>query len=101
VLNGDGWTVFRSYLATGQMELLDIELRAIGVALRMSFATLEVLRAHRVATAPLFSDSQPAIRWTAHLDPEPGKNQPRAINEHSRAIHTHSIEVTIHWVPGH
>jgi len=32
-LNGDGWTVFRSYLGTGRMEVFDAELGAIAVAL--------------------------------------------------------------------
>jgi hypothetical protein len=32
-LNGDGWTVFKSYLGTAQMELFNAELWGIGVEL--------------------------------------------------------------------
>jgi hypothetical protein len=49
----------------------------------------------------VFSDSQAAIRRTAHLDPGPGQQLARAINEHARALRAHGIEAAIHWVPGH
>ena len=49
----------------------------------------------------VFSDSQAAIRRTAHLDPGPGQQLARAINEHARALRAHGIEAVIHWVPGH
>jgi len=48
-----------------------------------------------------FSGSQAAIRRTAHLDPGPGQQLARAVNEHARALHAHGIDVVIHWVPGH
>jgi hypothetical protein len=44
-LNGDGWTVFRSYLGTGRMEGFNAELWAIGIALRKSVTRAEALRA--------------------------------------------------------
>ena len=100
-LNGDRGTVFRSYLGTRRMEVFDAELWAIAVALRMSVTRAEALQAHRVTTVGIFSDSQAAIRRTAHLDPGPGQQLARAINEHARALGTHGIEVVIHWVPGH
>ena len=93
--------VFRSYLGTGQMEVFDAELWAIGVALQKSVARAETLRAHGVTTVAVFSDSQAAIRRTAHLDPGPGQQLARAINEHARALRAHGIEAAIHWVPGH
>ena len=49
----------------------------------------------------VFSDSQAAIRRTAHLDPGTGQQLARAVNEHARALHAHGIDVVIHWVPGH
>jgi hypothetical protein len=49
----------------------------------------------------VFSDSQAAIRRTAHLDPGPGQQLARAINKHERALHAPGIDVVIHWVPGH
>jgi ribonuclease HI len=100
-LNGDGWTVFRSYLGTGRMEVFDAELWAIGVALRKPVAKADALRAHGVTTVVVFSDSQAAIRRTAHLDPGPGQQLAREINEHARALKAQGIDVVIHWVPGH
>jgi len=100
-LNGDAWTVFRSYLGTGRMEVFDAELWAIGIALQKSVTRAEALRAHGVTTVAVFSDSQAAIRRTAHLDPGPGQQLVRVINEHARALRAHGIEVVVHWVPGH
>jgi len=100
-LNGDGWTVFRSYLCTGQMEVSDAELWAIEVTLRKPVARAEALRAHRVTRVAVFSDSQAAIRRTVHLDPGPGLQLARAINEHTTALRAHGIEAAIHCVPGH
>jgi hypothetical protein len=100
-LNGDSWTVFRSYLGTGRMEVFDAQLWAIGVVLRKSVARAEALRAHRVTTVAVFSDSQAAIRRMAHLDPGPGQQLARAINEHARALRAHGVETAIHRVPGH
>jgi len=49
----------------------------------------------------VFSDSQAAIRRTAHLDPVPRQQLARAINEHARALRVRGIKVMIHWVPGY
>jgi len=100
-LNGDGWTVFCSYLGTGRMEVFDAELWAIAVALRKSITRAEAQRSHVVTTVGIFSDLQAAIRQTAHLDPGPGQQLARAINEHARVLCAHGIEIIIHWVPGH
>jgi len=78
------------------MEVFDAELWAIGVALRKSVARAEALRAHGVTTVAVFSDSQAAIRRTVHLDPGPGQQLARAINEHARALRAHGIEPAIH-----
>jgi len=100
-LNGDGWTNFRYHLSRGRIEVFDAELWAIGVALRKSVARADALRAHGVTAVAVFSDSQAAIRRTAHPDPRPGQQLARAIYEHARAFHAHGIEAAIHWVPGH
>jgi ribonuclease HI len=92
---------FRSYLGTGRMEVFDAELWAIGIALQKSVTRAETLRAHGVMTVAIFSDSQAAIRRTAHLDPGSGQQLARVINEHARALRAHGIEVVVHWVPGH
>jgi ribonuclease HI len=100
-LDGDGWTVFRSYLVTGQMEVFDAELWGIPVALQRSVTGVEALRTHGVTILGIFRDLQAAIRWTAHLDPGPGQQRTRTMNKHARAIRAHGIEVVIHWALGH
>jgi len=47
----------------------------------------------------IFSDLQAAIRWTVHLDPGPGQQLERAINELARDLHAHGMEVMIHRGP--
>jgi len=94
--NGDGWTVFLSYLGTGRMQVFDGEVWVIGVALRKSVATTEALQVHGVRTVAVFSDLQAAIRRTAHLDPGPGQQLARAINKDCKALHTQSIDVVIY-----
>ena len=69
------------------MEVCDAELWTIGVALWQSLAKADALQAHGVTTVAFFSDLQAAIRWTAHLDPWPGKQLAREINQHARALH--------------
>jgi len=61
----------------------------------------ETLQRHGVKTVAVFSDSQAAIRRTAHLEPGPGQRLARRINRRARAILAHSIKTEIHWVPGH
>jgi len=60
-LNGDGWTVFWSYLSKGWMAVFHSEQWVTGVALRVSGATVKVLRARGVTTVVMFSDSPVAI----------------------------------------
>jgi ribonuclease HI len=100
-LKGDGWKVFRSFLGVGRMEVFDTELWAIRVAFRKAVAKAEALWAHGATTGAVFSDSQAAIGRTVHLDPGPGQQLARAVNEHARALHAQGIDVVIHWVPGH
>jgi len=49
----------------------------------------------------LFSDSQAAIRRTAHLEPDPGQRLARRINRRGRSLRAQAIATGIHWVPGH
>ena len=49
----------------------------------------------------VFSDSQAAIRRTAHLEPGPGQRLARRINRRAQALLAHGIKTEVHWVPGH
>jgi len=49
----------------------------------------------------ILSDSPAAIRRSAHLDPGPGLQLARAINEHAWALRAHNIELVIHCLPEH
>jgi len=55
------------------MEVFDAELWAIGLALGETVKRRERLQEHGVKTVAVFSDSQAAIRRTAHLEPGPGQ----------------------------
>jgi hypothetical protein len=83
------------------MEVFDAKLCPMGVTLRKSVARAEALRVHRLSTVAVMSDSQAAIRWTAHLDRGQWQQLARAINEHARALCAHSIAVAIHCVLEH
>jgi len=61
----------------------------------------ETLHTNVVKTVAIFSDSQVAIRRTAHLEPGPGPRLVRQINRRAQALLAHSIETEIHCVPGH
>jgi hypothetical protein len=47
----------------------------------------------------VFSDSQDAIKPTAHLEPGPGRRLARWINKWALNLLAHSIATEIHWVP--
>jgi ribonuclease HI len=83
------------------MEVFDAELWAIGLALGETVERRERLQEHGVKTVAVFSDSQAAIRRTAHLEPGPGQRLARRINWSARALFAHGIATDIHWVPGH
>jgi len=91
----------RSYLGTGRMEVFDAELWAIGLALDVAIEKRETLQKHGVETVAVFSDSQAAIRRTAHLEPGPGQRLARRINRRARSLLAHRIATEIDWVPGH
>jgi ribonuclease HI len=99
--HGNQWRSRRSYLGTGRMEVFDAELWAIGHALEVTIEKRETLQKHGVKTVAVFSDSQAAIRRTAHLEPGPGQRLARRINRRAQALLAHGIATEIHWVPGH
>jgi len=78
-----------------------VELLAIGVTLWKAAVKAEALQAHGVTTGAIFSDSLAAIGQTAHLDPGPGQQPVRAIDEHARALPAQGIDMVMHCVPGH
>jgi len=98
---GNQWRSRRSFLGTGRMEVFDAELWAIGLALDVAIETRETLQKHGVKTVAVFSDSQAAIRRTAHLEPGPGQRLARRINRRARNLLAHGVATEIHWVPGH
>jgi ribonuclease HI len=99
--HGNEWKTGRSYLGTRRMEVFDAELWAIGLALGETVKRREILHEHVVKTVAVFSDSQAAIRRTAHLEPGPVQRLGRRINRSARALLAHGIATDIHWVPGH
>jgi hypothetical protein len=62
------------------MEVFDAELWAIRLALEATIEKRETLQRHGVKTVAVFSDSQAAIRRTAHLEPVPGQRLARWID---------------------
>jgi len=99
--HGNEWRTCRSYLGTGRMEVFDAELWAIGLALRETIKRRARPQEHGVQTVAVFSDSQAAIRRTAHLEPGPGQRLTRRINQRAQTLLAHGIATEIHWVPGH
>jgi len=91
----------RSFLGTGRMEIFDAELSGIGLDLDMAIEKRETLHEHAVKMVAVFSDSQAAIRRTAHLEPGPWQRQARRILQRAQSLLTHSIATEIYWVPGH
>jgi ribonuclease HI len=83
------------------MEVFDAELWIIGLSLEETIEKREILQRHRVKTVAVFSDSQAAIRRTAHLEPGPGQRLARQMNRRAQAILAHGIKTEIHWVLGH
>jgi hypothetical protein len=53
--------------------VFDAELWAIGLALDVTIEKRETWQRHVVNTVAVFSDSQAAIRRTAHLELDPGQ----------------------------
>jgi hypothetical protein len=97
----DEWRSSHSYLGTGRMEVFDAKLWAIGLEVEVTMEKRETLQRHGVKTVAVFSDSQAAIRWTAHLEPGPGQRLARRINRRAQALLAHGIKTEIHWIPGH
>jgi len=71
-------------LGTGRVEVFDAELWTIGLALNETIKKRETLQRHGVKTVAVFSDSQAAIRRTAHLEPGPAQRVVRRLNRGRR-----------------
>jgi len=97
----DKWRSRHSYLGTGQMEVFDDELWAIGLAVEVMIEKTKTLQRHGVKTVAVFSDSQAAIRRMAHLEPGLGQRLARRINRRGQALLAHGIKSENPWVPGH
>jgi len=95
----DGCTISCSNLDLRRIVVFNAELWAIRIALQISTTRAYALRTHRVTIVEVLSTSQAAMRHTAHLDPRPGRQLARALNEHARALCAQSNKATIDWVP--
>jgi ribonuclease HI len=97
----DKWRSRRCYLGIAQMVVFDAELWAIGLALEETIKKTETQQRHGVNTVAVFSNSQAAIRQTAHLEPGRGQRLATRITRRAQALLAHGINPAIHWVPGH
>ena len=95
------WRSCRSFLGPGDMEVFDAELWAIGLTLDLAIEPRGTLQIQGVKTVAVLSDSQAAIRWTAHLELGPGQRPARRINRWAQDLLTHAIVTEIRWVVGH
>jgi len=95
------WRHRRSFLGTGRMELFDVELWAIGLALDVAIKKREKLQVHGVKTVAVLSNSQAEIGRATHLEPGLGQRSARRINRRARSLPAHCIATEIHWAPGH
>jgi len=87
--------------ALDEVEVFEAKLWAIGLALEETIEKRETLQRHGVKEVAVFSDSQAAIRRTAHLEPGPGQRLARGINRRAQALLAQGIKTLINWVPGH
>jgi len=85
----------RNFLDTGHMEVFDTELLPIGLMLDVVIEMRENFQEHGLKTVAVFSDSQAAIRQTAHLDPAQGQRLGRQINRRARNLHARGIATEI------
>jgi hypothetical protein len=99
--HGDGWKAFRCCLGTGLVEVYEVELWAIGLALRESVYKRAMMQTYIVKRVAVFSDSQAAIWLTEHLEPGHGQPEARWINQSASTLRKAGSETVIHWVPGH
>jgi ribonuclease HI len=83
------------------VDVFDAELWVIRLALDVTIEMRETLQRHGVEMLGVFSDSQAAIRWMAHLALGHGQRLARRINRPAQALLAHSIKMGIHWVLGH
>jgi hypothetical protein len=83
------------------MVVFKCEMWTIGLALDMAIDKSETLWNHRVTMVAVITNSQAAIRQTAHLELGPGQRLAKQINRWVQSVLAHSIPTEIHSVPGH
>jgi len=99
--HSEEWRTWRCDLGTERVEVFNTELWAIGLMPGETVKRWKWLQEHRVNTVALFSDSQAAIRRTAHLELGPGHRLARRINRRAQALLAHGIATEIHLVTVH
>jgi len=67
----------------------------------MAIEKRESLQRHGVKVVAVFSNSQAAIRHTAHLELGPAQRLVRRINSRARSFLINGIATESHWVPGY
>jgi len=70
--HGHCWKAFGSHLGSGQVEVNNIELWAIGLAVHEAVRERDMLQTHSVKRVAIFSDSRVTIQRTEYLVPGPG-----------------------------
>jgi len=88
----DEWRSLCSHLGARCMEIIDAELWAIGLTLKMTIGKGETLPTHAPKTVAGFTDPQATIRRTAHLEPVLGQRLARQLNRRAKAHLTHRIQ---------
>jgi len=98
--HGNQWRSRRSCLCTGRMDVFEAEIWVIRLALDMVTERRETLQKHGVKMVAVFSESQAAIRSTAHLEPVTAQQLARRIDRRAGNVLPYTIPTEIHWVPG-
>jgi hypothetical protein len=86
----------RSFLGIGRIEDFDPELWAIGLRPEELIKIRDIVQRHGMKMVAVFSNSQAAIRWAAHLQPGTRQRLARRINQKAQVLHTHSIKTEIY-----
>jgi hypothetical protein len=82
------------------VKVFDTEMWATRLAIAVAIEKREIFQNHGVKTVAVFSNSQAAIRPTAHLAPGPGQRLARWMNRMAQSLLSNSLAIVIHWVLG-
>jgi len=99
--HGNEWRSRRSYLGTGHFEVSYAQRWAIALSLNVPIQKRKMLHWHGSQAVVAFSNSQAAIRWTAHVELGCGEPVARWTVWSAQALLTHGIATEIHRIPGH